>query len=45
LGVKSERDPDPIELALADALQRAALAGAWDAVTALTAKLRSRREG
>jgi hypothetical protein len=35
---------DPVEAALADALQRAALAGAWDAVAALTAELRGRRE-
>jgi hypothetical protein len=35
---------DPVETALADALQRAALAGAWDAVAALTAELRARRE-
>jgi hypothetical protein len=35
---------DPVEHALADALQRAALAGAWDAVQALTSELRARRE-
>ena len=35
---------DPVEMALADALQRAALAGAWDAVAMLTAELRARRE-
>jgi hypothetical protein len=42
------REPGPpsdtVETALADALQRAALAGAWDAVMALTAELKARRE-
>jgi hypothetical protein len=36
--------PDPIEAALAEALHRAARAEAWDAVQALTAELRARRE-
>lgn len=35
---------DPVEAALADALQRAALVGAWDAVQVLTSELRARRE-
>jgi hypothetical protein len=37
-------DLDPVEAALAEALRRAALAGAWDAVQALTIELRTRRE-
>ena len=35
---------DVVEAALADALSRAAAAGAFDAVAALTAELRARRE-
>jgi hypothetical protein len=35
---------DAVEIALADALQRAALAGAFDVVAALTAELKARRE-
>jgi hypothetical protein len=35
---------DPISEALADALRRAAVAGAWDAVAALTMELKARRE-
>ena len=35
---------DAVEAALADALQRAALAGAFDAVAAITAELKARRE-
>lgn len=38
-------EEDPVELALADALRRAAAASAWDAVQALTSELRARREG
>ena len=45
---RAERDSRPVldavERALADALQRAALAGAFDVVTVLTAELRARRE-
>jgi hypothetical protein len=36
--------PDVVEKALADALRPAAEAGAFDAVAALTAELRARRE-
>ena len=35
---------DAVEKALADAITKAATAGAFDAVTALTAELRARRE-
>jgi len=35
---------DAVEAALADAIGKAAAAGAWEAVTALTAELRARRE-
>jgi integrase len=35
---------DPVESALADAIGKAAAAGAWDALAALTAELRARRE-
>ena len=35
---------DPIEEALAAAITKASTAGAWDAVQALTAELRARRE-
>lgn len=35
---------DPVEEALAEGLRRAAAAGAWEAVQALTAELRARRE-
>lgn len=35
---------DPVEHALAEALQRAALAGEWEAVSSLTAELRARRD-
>ena len=43
--VESNRaEADPIEAALADALRRAAIAGAWDSAAALTAELRARRE-
>jgi hypothetical protein len=36
--------PDVVEQALADAIGKAATAGAWGAVEALTAELRARRE-
>jgi hypothetical protein len=36
--------PDPVGAALADAIVKASAAGAWDAVQALTAELRARRE-
>jgi hypothetical protein len=39
-----EHAVDVVEAALADGLRRAAEAGAWDAVAALTAELRARRE-
>lgn len=42
--ITSAISSDPVETALADALQRAAAAGAWDAVAAVTAELRARRE-
>jgi integrase len=35
---------DPVETALADAIAKAAAAGAWEAVAACTAELRARRE-
>jgi hypothetical protein len=35
---------DPVEAALADALTRAAAAGAFEAVAAITTELRARRE-
>jgi hypothetical protein len=35
---------DPVETALADALTKAAVAGQWSAVDALTAELKARRE-
>jgi hypothetical protein len=35
---------DPVEVALADALRRAALTGAWETVANLTVELRARRE-
>jgi hypothetical protein len=35
---------DAVEVALAEALQRAAVAGAFDAVAAITAELKARRE-
>ena len=40
-----DRERDPVELALAEALQLAALAGAWEAVAALAAELGARRKG
>lgn len=36
----SSATADPVEVALAEALTKAALADAWDAVAALTAELR-----
>jgi hypothetical protein len=36
--------PDAVEAALAESLQRAAAAGVWDAVQALAAELKARRE-
>jgi hypothetical protein len=35
---------DPVQAALAEALRRAALAGEWGTVQALTSELRARRE-
>ena len=40
----SRSDVDPVDEALADALQRAARAEAWSTVEVLTNELRARRE-
>jgi hypothetical protein len=46
VGQSAEGAPiaDVVEAALADAITKASAAGAWDAVQALTAELRARRE-
>jgi translation initiation factor 2B subunit (eIF-2B alpha/beta/delta family) len=41
---QSAAGADPVEVALADALTRAAVSNQWDAVAALTSELRARRE-
>jgi hypothetical protein len=40
----NESTADVVEVALADAVTKASAAGAWQAVAALTAELRARRE-